>query len=240
MWETVDIAGRPADVYTPDGRPRFVLVYLADLDGITPRDNPVWTNLFAENRLACVCPAGVETWWLDRVWPPFDPDKSAESYLLDTVIPAALSRFDLRPNAVAVAGVGAGGQGALRLGFRHPDRMRVVAGLGSSLDFQEAFGHGTTLDEMFASREQCRQATAVLQVQAHNWPPHIWFACDPDSPWLRGNDRLHEKLAAIGVPHVTDFTTPACGHSWAYYDRLAPVLVRFVVGGLETEARRLV
>jgi S-formylglutathione hydrolase FrmB len=240
MWESVTIGGRSADVFTPADRPRFVLVFLSDLDGVTPRDNPAWTHLLAANRLACVCPAGAEAWWLDRVWPPFDPAKSAEQYLLDDVIPWALARYRLPPTAVAVAGVGAGGQGALRVGFRHPARIRVVAGLGSYLDFHEAYGRGTSLDEIYSSREHCRQDTAVLQIDGHEWPPYVWFACDPDSPWLRGNDRLKEKLSAMGVPHAIDFTSRARGDAWAYYDSLAPALVRFIVEALEKEARRLV
>jgi hypothetical protein len=44
----------------------------------------------------------------------------------------------------------------------------------------------------------------------------------------------------MGVPHTTDFATRGCGHSWAYYDRLAPAVLRFVVEALEKEARRLV
>jgi S-formylglutathione hydrolase len=239
MWTHLSIAGRRADLFEPE-TPRFLLVFLSDLDGVTLRDNPVWTNLLAANRMACVSPAGGETWWLDRVWPPFDPVKSGERYLIDDVIPTVLERFRLPANAVALAGVGAGGQGALRLGFRYPKRARAVAGLESILDFQEVHGRGTALDDLFASREQSRQDTVVLHIPAHDWPPYIWFACDPDSPWLRGNDRLHEKLSAIGVPHTTDFATRACGHAWAYYDRLAPTVMRFIVEGLEKESRRLV
>jgi len=238
MWQSISIAGHAADVFEPPS-PRFLLVFLPDLDGVTLRDNLAWTSLLATNRMAAVCPTGAETWWLDRVWPPFDPGKSAEEYVLNEVIPAALMRFRLPPTAVAVAGVGSGGQGALRFGFRHPERLRVVAGLGSMLDFDQAYGHATALDDLYASREHCRQDTAVLQIDAHRWPPYVWFACDPDSPWLRGNDRLHEKLSAMGVPHTTDFTSRACGHSWKYYDHLSPALLRFVVDGLEKEARRL-
>src|SRR5207249_3938498 len=126
MWTHLSIAGHAADVFEPDN-PRFVLVFLSDLDGVTPRDNPAWTSLLAGNRLACVCPGGAETWWLDRIWPPFDRTKSAEQYLLAEVIPAVLARYRLPAAAVTVAGVGAGGQGGLRLAFRHPARVRVVA-----------------------------------------------------------------------------------------------------------------
>jgi esterase/lipase superfamily enzyme len=240
VWETVSLGGRSADVFTPADRPRFILVFLPDLDDVTPKDNPAWTALLAANRVACVCPTGGESWWAARVCPVFDPAKSGEAYLLEDVLPWALDRFGLRPASVALAGVGAGGQGALRLGFKHPARFRTVASLAGSIDHYELYGRRTCLDEMYPSREHCRQDGVMLHVHPHDWPPNVWFACDPDSPWLRGNDRLHEKLMALGVPHMVDFTTPACGHSWAYYDRFAPAVIRCVVDGLEKESRRLV
>jgi len=239
MWESLTIEGRSADVFTPADRPRFVLVFLSDLDGMTIKGNAVWTSLLQANRIACVCPDGGESWWANRVCPSFDPNKTAERYLLDDVLPSALTRFGLTGNALALAGVGAGGQGALRIGFKYPDRFRVVAAMEASLDHYELYGRGSALDDMYPTREHCRQDGAVLHVQPMKWPPHLWFACDLDSPWLRGNDRLHEKLMALGAPHTIDFTSPACGHSWSYYDRMAPGMMRFMVEGLDRESRRL-
>lgn len=239
MWTSTTIGGRPADAFGPADRPRFVLVFLSDLDGVTPRDNPVWTALLTAHRFACVCPAGAETWWADRVYPPFDPAVTGERYLLDVVRPWALDHFGLPANAVALAGVGAGGQAAVKFGFKHPRTFRAVAGLGAILDAYEVYGRGTALDEMYANREQCRQDGAVLHVHPANWPAHLFLACDPDGPWLRGNDRLREKLAALGVPHRTDFETRGCGHSWTYYDHLAPAALKVLADGLAAEARRL-
>lgn len=226
-------------MFTPADRPRAVLVFLPDLDEVTLRDNPAWTQLLAGERMACVCPAGAAGWYASRVCPAFDPVKSAEAYLLTEVFPWALTQFGLRANAVALAGVGAGGQGALRLAFKYPDRFRTIASLGGSIDHYELYGRVTCLDEMYPSREHCRQDGVMLHVHPHQWPPYVWFACDPDSPWLRGNDRLHEKLLALGVPHTTDFETRACGHTWSYYDRLAPTVIRFLADGLDRESRRL-
>ena len=237
MWESTSIGARSTDVFTPADRARFVLIFLADIEGVTLRENPVWTSLLNEHRLACVCPDGDESWWSSRVCSSFDATQSAEDYLLDDVLPWATNRFGT--TNIALAGVGAGGQAVLRLGFKYPERFRVVASLVGLLDHYELYGRGTSLDDMYPSREHCRQDGAVLHVQPSNWPPHIWFACDPDSPWLRGNDRLHEKLMAIGVPHTFDFTTLVCGHSWTYYDSLAPTLIRFAVEGLERQSRRL-
>jgi S-formylglutathione hydrolase len=238
-WNTITIGGRSADVFTPADRPRFVLVFLADIDGVTPRDNAEWTKLLAANRMACVCPDGGESWWSSRICTSFDAEKNAEQYLIDDVISWAMGHFQLPANAVALAGIGAGGQGALRIAFRYPERFRVVASLAGAIDHYELYGRGTALDEMYPSREHCRQDGAILHVHPSNWPPHIWFACDPDSPWLRGNDRQHEKLMALGAPHTINFTTQVCGHTWTYCDHMAPALIRFVMEGLEKESRRL-
>jgi S-formylglutathione hydrolase len=239
MWTSQNIGGRSADVFTPADRPRFVLVFLSDVDGVTLRDNAAWTPLLASNRVACVCPEGSEPWWSSRLCPSFEATVSAERHLLDQVMPWTLGHFHLPANSIAIGGIGAGGQGALRLAFKHPDRFRVAASLNGAIDHYELYGRGTCLDEMYPSREHCRQDGAILHVHPNNWPPHIWFACDPDSPWLRGNDRLHEKLMALSAPHTVDFETSASGHSWDYYNRMAGALMRFALDGLEKESRRL-
>ena len=55
------------------------------------------------------------------------------------------------------------------------------------------------------------------------------------SEWFRGNDRLHEKLQAYGVPHTADLETRGPG----YVERMVAGMIDFVVNGLERESRRL-
>jgi S-formylglutathione hydrolase len=84
-----------------------------------------------------------------------------------------------------------------------------------------------------------------MHIHPSRQPPHVFFCCDPDDDWLRGNDRLHEKLSALGVPHECDLSTrrPASGypggHTWDYYNAVAGRVVRFLADGLEQEGRRL-
>ena len=133
-----------------------------------------------------------------------------------------------------------GGQGALRLAFKYPQLFPVVAAIAPAIEYHELYGQGTPLDEMYDSKEQCRQDTAIMHVPPHHPPPHIFFCIDPaDSRWFRGNDRLHEKLNALGVPHQADLTTRAGGHSWDYFNHMAERVERFVYAGLEQESRRL-
>jgi len=133
-----------------------------------------------------------------------------------------------------------GGQGALRLAFKHPQLFPVVAGISSALDYYEHYGQGSTIDAMYTSKEQCRQDAALMHVPPTGYPAHIFFCIDPaDARWFRGNDRLHEKLNALGIPHEVDLTTTAGGHSWDYFNHMAERTIRFVYAGLEKESRRL-
>jgi pimeloyl-ACP methyl ester carboxylesterase len=134
----------------------------------------------------------------------------------------------------AVAGVGMGGQAAVRLGLRHPGRFPVAAAIDAAFDFHDLHGRGTPLDDLFPSRERARQDTAVLHLDPFRWP-QLWFAADPAGPWHRGADRLHEKLAAYGVPHTADLDTTGP----EYVAKQLPALVAFVAAATDREARRL-
>jgi S-formylglutathione hydrolase FrmB len=54
-----------------------------------------------------------------------------------------------------------------------------------------------------------------------------------------GDDRLHEKLSALGIEHTCDLSTRAGGHTWDYFNAVAERVVRFLHAGLEQESRRL-
>lgn len=242
-WTTTYLAGKPADVFAPpDGiRPRYGLLFLHDFDGQTLAQQPAIARMLAELRLACVCPHGKRSFWLERVCPEFDPAISAERHLLDQALPYFEREWGIRPPGVGLWGFGMGGQGALRLAFRHAKEFPVVAAIAPSLEFHELYYADTPLGEMYDSKEQCRQDTAILHVPPYNPPPHIYFCADPDDvSWHRGADRLHEKMNAIGVPHESDLTTEAGGHTWDYFHHMANTALRFLIEGLEKEGRRLI
>jgi hypothetical protein len=236
MWTTETIAGKQADVFEPTGpaRPRFGLLFLSLL-----RARPVYTRLLEELRLACVCPHADSSWWTDRLDADFDPHLSAEKYLLQHVLPFFHERWRFAPGAVGIGGIGRGGQGALRLAFRHAKSFPVAVGIAPALDYYELYGQGTSLDAMYDSKEQCRQDTALMHVHPYEHPRHLYYCVDPDDAmWFRGGDRLHEKLGALGVDHTAELTTTA-GAGEDYADRMAAPALRFLVAGLEKEGRRL-
>jgi S-formylglutathione hydrolase len=241
VWSAGTIGGKLADIYDPPGadRPRFGVLYLHDIGQTTLRDHALITSQLGQMRLACVCPQGGRFWWVDRICPEFDSQLSPEHYLLERVAPFFRERWGLGPRAIGLLGFCMGGQGVLRLAFRHAAVFPVVAAVSSTIEFHEVYGQGSPLDEMYDSKEQCRQDTAAMHIHPSQFPPHLFFCIDPDDPWFRGNDQLHEKLAALGVPHECDLTSRAGGHSWRYFNHVAERVVRFLHAGLDQESRRL-
>jgi dienelactone hydrolase len=238
-WERTTVAEKPADVFAPDRSPRFAVLFLHDLDRKTLAVELDFTRSLEEGNLACVCPHGEHCWWGDRLCSEFDPRVSPERYLLDSCLPYMQDRWGITPKGVGLLGIGMGGQGALRMVFKHPLLLTTAAAIAPALDYHELYGRGTALDEMYDSKEQCRQDTALMHVPPYNPPPHVYFAIDPDDPWYRGCDRLHEKLNALGVEHTFELLPGGGGHIWEYFAKLAGRAVAFLADGLDQESRRL-
>jgi hypothetical protein len=213
-WATQTIHGKPVAVFAPP-EARFTVLYLHEHDEPVPTANAELTAALGEHRLACLAPHDAGAWWANRVHPPFDPTVTAEAFLLQLLSSPPLASL--------------GGQAAVRLGFRHPRLVPVVAAWDADFDFHERYGNGSSLDELYARKEQARQDTAVLQVRQNDYPPHVWFGCPADSERFRGNDRLHEKLAAVGVPH--EFVTAEA--------RPFAAMVAFAADALSKQSRRL-
>jgi len=241
-WNLVEIAGKPADVYELAGaaRPRFGVIHLHGVGKESLRGNDAFTRWFDTQQMVCVCPSGGLSWWADRICAEFDPHITAEKYVVEKVLPYFNERWGLLPRSVGLHGISMGGQGALRIGFRYPQLFPVVAGISSAIEYHEYYGMGYSMDDMYDSKEQCRQDTVPMHIHPSHYPPHIFFCVDPDdTAWFRGNDRLHEKLNALGVSHQCDLTTRAGGHSWDYFNQCAARVQAFVLAGLEQESRRL-
>ncbi|QEL13181.1 hypothetical protein [Limnoglobus roseus] len=226
-WSVQDFAGKPVAVFTPP-QPRFTVLFLHDHDERLPGENAELTAALDAHNLACIAPSGGQSWWADRRHPAFDPETTAEQHLLRLT---SSPRHPVTPSPLhAPIGVGMGGQAAVRLGLKYPDRFPVVAGWDSAFDFHDWYGRGTALDELYDRKEQARQDTAVLHVRQHHFPGHIWFGCSPESEWFRGNDRLHEKLSAVGVPHTFE-PGPV--------ERPLATMVAFAADALAKQSRRL-
>jgi pimeloyl-ACP methyl ester carboxylesterase len=242
QWRQHDIAGKLADVFHPSERSpaNSSVLFLHGHGRITLKDNAVYMAHLDRLGLACVCPHGQRSWWGDRLCREFDTRITPVDYLRQSVVPWMAEHVHAVPGAIALLGVSMGGQGALRLAYRHPQQFPIVAALAPTVDFQNWHGRGLALDQMYGSPEEARQDTATLLVNPLNWPRHQLLMCDPsDSEWFEGAQRLASKLYSTGIPFESDFDTTHGGHSWDYFNHVAPRVMQFLTDALEQEQRRL-
>jgi S-formylglutathione hydrolase FrmB len=204
-------------------------------------DKPVFEAEFERHRLPVIAPFTGRSWWSDKICPEFDPKLTAERHILDNVMPYIRDRWVAESPRVGLLGTSMGGQGALRLAFKYPSKLPVVAAISPAIDYHLRWNEGDeTLPQMYADAEAVRQDTATLHVHPLNWPRNLWFCCDPnDYRWHESADRLRMKLAALGIPHECDLETTAGGHGFDYYNAMAPRAVAFLAGRLEKERRRV-
>jgi S-formylglutathione hydrolase FrmB len=236
-WSSELLAEKPADVFVPQGgsAPSGVVLFLHGYDGITLRDNAIYSELLEQHGLACLCPLGPHCWWTDRLYPPFDAQVSPLQFLLQQVPEFCRERWQIEPPHIAVCGIEMGGQGALQVAYRYARQFPIVVAISPKVDFETWHGHGTSLDEIFPTREAARQATVILQLHPLNWPKHQLLLCDPaDHYCFDGVQTLASKLSSTGIPFETDFETSHGGFGWDYANHMASRAIGFLAERLAT------
>lgn len=238
-WQSTEVDGRRVEWFVPSANaseepPVGVVLFLHGHGGVTLANNPVFTRLFEKHRLLAVCPEGKRSWWLDFVCPEFDSEVTPQRWLLDTIVPWIEQQFQIQPPKIALLGVSMGGQGALQLAYRHAMKFPVVAAIAPAVDFHQMYGSGIPLDQIFPDAETARQATVVLNLHPLSWPRHQFFCCDPqDHEWFDGAARLGMKLSSSGILHERDLETTAGGHSWDYFNHMAPKCLDHIASSMK-------
>ncbi len=244
QWDAVEVAGHTCHLYEPS-KPSphgTTVLYLHGLRAARLKYRSGIVEQMELHGLRVIEPEGDFSWWVDRISVRFDPEITGEQYILKHVLPFLAEHWDCRPPRIALLGASMGGQGALRLAYIYPDKFPVVAALYPSIDFQKKIEEGNSvLSAMYRDAEDARQDTATLHIHPLNWPRHQFFCCDPaDVRWHDSADRLRMKLYSLGIPHECDLETTAGGHSWEYFEHMAPRAIGFIADGLESERLRVV
>lgn len=245
IWSKIEVAGHPCDVFEPSTpNPHgFVVIYLHGVHLGRLDRNEAYSLEFARHGLPVICPITQRSWWTDRICREFDPSLTAKRHVLDNVLPYLAARWNSTPPKIALLGTSMGGQGALRFAFENPSLFPICAAVSPAIDFYKRYydEDEETIPEMYASPEAARQDTATLRVHPLNWSRNVWFCSDPtDERWHESAQKLHMKLYSLGILHECDLATSGGGHSWTYYDRMAPKAVGFLAESLERERLRIV
>lgn len=241
-WCTVTINGHDADVFEPSSpQAGQAVVFLHGHAGTTLKNNDVWSAELEQRGLRCVCPHGERSWWTTQVCSEFSDDQSPLDYLTEDLTEWVSSEWNTEPPGIAVTGVSMGGQGALQLTYRNARQFPIVAAVSPIIDFHRLWGRGLPLDEIFPDEEAARQETVILHLHPMNWPRHQLLLCDPtDRDWLEGVQRLAGKMSSSGILFESDFETTGGGHSWDYFNAVAPKVIAFLADAFQKEAFRIV
>jgi S-formylglutathione hydrolase FrmB len=242
-WSEILIGGHPCDVYRPQTlNPHgFAVMYLHGVHLQRLPNQPPFTAELERYGLPCLAPHTQRSWWTDRICREFDPRLSAERHLLDNVLPWLEDNWQVVPPRLALLGTSMGGQGALRLAYKYPQRFPTVAALSPAIDYQVRFHDPDgVVASMYSDPEAVRQDTALLHIHPLNWPRHQFFCCDPaDERWWESADRLRMKLWSLGIPFECELSTTGGGHSFEYYGRMAGRAFAFLWERLEQDRLRL-
>ena len=249
-WSTATVGGVACEVYAPPrAAPGRAVVYLHDLDGTPPSGRAAIRGAIEAASLPTIAPLTGRSWWLDRIMPGVTAPATPEQFVRDTIVAEVGRRFSVRPPGIALVGIGMGGQGSLRLAYRHPAVFPIAAAIAPAIDFHLGMRHAGDRDDgelfdtlwgAFGDVERARQDTAILHVHPLNWPRHQWFASSPaDVHWHDGAQRLHSKLVALGIPHESVLAGLPGEEAAAFEDRVAIAAIEFLVSSLDKESRRI-
>jgi S-formylglutathione hydrolase FrmB len=243
VWSEESVGGHPCDLFMPAvlNGCGYVVLYLHGVHLNRLHDKPAFIEQFERHGLPVVAPMTQRSWWTDRICREFDSKISAERHILDNVLAFIEQRLCTAPPKIGLLGTSMGGQGALRLAYKHPRLFPVVAAISPAIDFHKRYNEGDeTIPLMYSDPEAARQDTAILHVHPLNWPRHQFFCCDPeDYRWWDSADRLRMKLWSLGIPHECDLETTGGGHGFDYYNRMAERAVGFLVSKLDEDRRRI-
>jgi pimeloyl-ACP methyl ester carboxylesterase len=242
-WSQATItAGHACELFEPNqpNESGWVVLYLHGVHLNRLSDHAPFSTLFERFGLRVIAPWAGRCWWTNKICPEFDPNLTPEQHVLGNVLSFVQRRWGAKPPRIGLLGTSMGGQGALRLAYKYPDRFPVVSAISPAIDYHIRYDEDEILQAMYSDAEAVRQDTATLHIHPLNWPRHQFFCCDPaDHRWWDGADRLRMKLYSLGIPHECELERSVGGHGFEYYNAMAERAVTFLVERLEQERRRI-
>lgn len=174
------------------------------------------------------------SYWINS----YDGRKRVEDYVTRDLIAWADGRFRTIPDASGrgLIGISEGADAALNLAFKHPDLFSACGGHDGDYVLNEGFGTRAFLGpEPGAKRilEENSPALYVDRIAQQLKRQTIYFDCGTEDESLESNRRLHQKLLALGVPHV--YNEFPGTHTWGYWSAHFRESLLTVAGALRSK-----
>ena len=192
--------------YAADGISRYPVVYLLHGAG---NDHTTYLQPFLLDgvdkwRFIAVVPDGKLDWWMDS---PLLPKVRRETFVVNELVPWVDAEFRTLPQRQrrAVAGHSMGGQGAMRLGMRHPDVFGIVGNVMGGVDICAAANRKELVRLLgpYAENEARWRSFSVL-AEAERLRPgalRLFSIVGTEDFFLKPNRDLHELLSKRHIAH---------------------------------------
>lgn len=185
----------------------------------------------ARYEMIIVTPEGNDGWYTDSATVPTD---KYETYILQELIPDVESRYRAIKDRAgrAIAGLSMGGYGALKFGFKYPDKFIFAASMSGALDAAVrtdenprnvwSFLRPSILQTFGAANSPTRAANDLHKL-AREFPaeriaslPFFYLDCGTEDALLATNRELADIFLERKIPH--EFRQLPGTHSWPYWD----------------------
>ncbi len=165
-----------------------------------------------------VCPDGSKTsWYFDS---PKDPSSQYETYIIKELLTAVDKKYKTikSKKGRAITGLSMGGHGALYLSLKHTDLFGAAGSMSGGVDIRPFSGWDIPkrLGTYAENKEIWEKNTVINMLHLlRNDDLKIIIDCGTSDFFLEVNEKLHEKMRYLNIPH--DFTLRPGAHNGAYW-----------------------
>lgn len=190
---------------------------------------PDLAKVISDAEVIAICPDGQNSWYWDS---PIRPDSQYETYVsreLTGYIDSHYQTLDSRKGR-AVTGFSMGGHGGLWLGFRHPDIFGACGSMSGGLDIRPFPNNWNMKDQLGTYTENQKrwdEHTVINQLPYNKeyGTLSIIIDCGTDDFFYEVNQKLHEKLLSMAIPH--DYIIRPGIHTHTYWNNAADYQLLF-------------
>jgi len=165
-----------------------------------------------------VCPdGGFDSWY----WDTADPNYRYETFVTRELLPHIEKAYGVRADrqSRAITGLSMGGHGALYLAFRHQDLFAFAGSTAGGVDIRP-FPNNWNMEKHlgpYHENPEVWDSHTVMEL-VHLIRPgslKLFIDCGTEDFFLAVNNKLHEKLTYMNVPH--HYLTMPGGHDAGYW-----------------------
>ena len=164
---------------------------------------PQLPEIASRNDMIMVCPDGASSWYWDS---PVDSTLRYDTFVSSELVKEIDSRYKTKAENTgrAITGFSMGGQGALWLGFRHPEVFGACGSTSRGVDirpFPDNWNIKDSLGEYSGNPETWESHTIASLLPRVTPGMPVIFDCGTSDFFYPMNERLHQEMLYRNIPH---------------------------------------